>query len=644
MKFQSPGDIAVESNADYRYPKPLNLSFDELFKPLPNADASDTDDDLFLALIPGRSSDDCESDVKRKLLDSVRHLTDSEDDPTPVTHFQLNVPYERGPFKSPDADEIGRILQEESLASNEDCDEYCRYIKKIAEDSLELERHLKSLELVEHCPRSIPERAPKKSYADSRYVKKFLRQNQISPRSFHRFDPSTSESESRDSSLDDFVAKLNQSDEEALIPSEDGGGKEYSRSVDDLLCAELFSEASAKRKIPEMSSFGFSKLLVDGKEAQSLSRSVLDLTKVGLPRKESSKAFVENVIDERPEILEDRNPAAGADIKLLVRTVDAGKSEIEIRTVSRSNENLPSRLVRPDFSVLDRRSSEVFGQRADSSPYQEERGKRPPKPAALTQSLQSLNNEKRKKKAYRDYDQLQSMHCLSDDRHDFGRRPERVSRTAAPKTKGLLFEIRDKPLADTAPSGSAIINRVYVHTPYEKELRDLNKPVKSILKKPTKNFEPLFQSVSLLSLPGSRAGVFKRDSYIKHALGKSRSCGNVASNARDAGDLTPRMSSSEWQKYFIPTSPLSGNRSMSGSLNDFLQAESRPGGTNPPATLIQYVTPDEVSRAKAYVDYYDWSKDSQDESNLTDFEYLPRRSDDTVRYRSRNGQDRRLAK
>lgn len=694
----------------------LNQTEKEIFD-IKKSDVDLTEpDDFFLALIPEQSLiQQPETSLKEQLLNSVRHLIE-DDVREPRKNIYDNF-LEEDERKSLDPEFLEDVLREDPHAINEECDEYCTYIRKIEEDSHELENHLRALRLVESSPevhgrsQYFRKSRCKKLYADESYINRFLKQNEVKKFNFCRFDmsqSSTSESESRDSSLEDFILKLNESDEEILIPKKETpeevfnqgknyatecqveGDKEHSRSLDDLLFQKgiekdrSFSQAypgGDVTDVPHQSqtqNFGISRLLIDGKDVHTFSRSVLDLTKIGLP--EPSKNIFGKIPEKTEEDLafmpEKPKLENKAEIKLLVHTVEPGKSEIEIRSVSQAINPLEAKPIKLDISdqiFLDRRCSEVFGRRADASPYTDDAridGK-PPKPVSLTQSLQSLDNKKSpKNNSYRNYDQLQSTQCLYENQEyipkeqftsqkslrmdeSLKKPPSDPGRGAIPRSRGFNFQVRDRPLDNSVSlTTTSAINRVFVRTPYERKIKNIDDPktLKSILKKPP-NFRPMFESVSLTSM-NTQSNTMKRDSFIKLSLEKSRSCGSVNTDERQRSNsfsdkpidlkIKPFEGKTEeqtdtnlhrtysWNKYIIPTSPLSQNRSASSSslTEPQIQSESpRITTINPPATLIRYVTTTQISptsspQPKPYVDYYDWSKQetSEDEINLSEFE------------------------
>ena len=698
--MQFPGGNKVEQH-QISYPSNL-IPYEKKFSEI--VETSDVDlnepDDFFLALIPERSFGDnyqSEISLKEQLLNSVRHLIEDDVTVRPRRDFLDDFP-EEDETRSLDPEFLESVIKDEGHVISEECDDYCTYIKKIEEDSHELENHLRALRLVESSPevqaRPRPFRKPKfkKTYADESYIAKFLKQNEVKRFNFHRFDmsqSSTSESESKDSSLEDFILKLNESDEENLIPIGENpevsyqsqeGDKEHSRSLDDLFSkgvardrsfSGLFTGGEDTTRSPPTQNFGISRLLIDGKDVHTFSRSVLDLTKIGLP--ELPKNIFVDIPEKTEEDLAFTPERPKAEIKLLVKTVDSGKSEIEIRSISKPFDQMETQpkleLDISDQVFLDRRCSEVFGRRADASPYTDDirlDGK-PPIPVSLTQSLQSLDNKKGPKNhSYRNYDQLQSTQCLFENQGlpptvgqkstSLKKPPSDPGKGAIPRARGFNFQVRDRPLDDSVSlTTTSAINRIFVRTPYEREIKDLGEPkkLKSILKKPP-NFRPMFESVSLTSM-NTQSNTMKRDSFIKSSLEKSRSCGNVTSDEQQrSGSLDSFISkpidlkikpfeekksplepslhrTNSWNKYVVPTSPLSQNRSISSnSLTDTqTDPESLRIATtiNPPATLIRYVTTTQCSptsspQPKPYVDYYDWSKQelSEDEINLSEFE------------------------
>lgn len=423
-----------------------------------------------------------------------------------------------------------KMFLNDGIIHSKECNSYCNYAKNLKEDGSELVNHLRTLNLVE--------------------------------------SSKTRRNQSANSSIDDLINKLNQCDVESWLPKSSRYDKsktslldkEHSRSLNDLMSTKSIriKSESALRKLPTPSldstievipskSFGHRK-------TESLSKSVLDLTKVGLPKIQNDPI---GGIEEESDKEEIEKPK----IQLSIHNIDPSRAEIKISNITKKSIDLPSAY---DFSH--RRSSEVFGQRADASPYVEDTVAFS-KPKTL--SLQSLNSDKKRQNFYEKYEKMQSLECLTENR-EIGSDPECSRHKAKFGLRGLRHEnlyspLKEKPLMESDSSSVLSINRLYVRTPYEQEFRDLTKPKKpkSILKK-SSAFEPHFESISLVTLPYDDDQKSTADSFAKSSLKESRSCGQVNSafeqpevfSDSSSGELKRTLRTSQlsgWNKNAIPS-------------------------------------------------------------------------------------------
>lgn len=505
------------------------------------------------------------------------------------------------------------LFMDPGLVHTEECDEYCNYIKKIEEDSSELENHLRALKLVD---------SKSEKYLNETFDVKTLKRS-----SAHKIN----------SSIDDFIRKLNQFDVDSWVKGNLGHKSknvdvDHSRSLDDLSFRRMVKgnenfEITAKKSKP----VGILKKPRNSDKSESFSRSVLDLTTVGLPKFPVSEIPYIEEEEEYDNVIKPQ-------INLSIRTVEPGRGEIQIRNIGHRTTPHLNPLEQHFF---DRRcSDQVFGQRADASPYLDDRS-HAHKPK--TQSLHSLDQEKRLT-IHQNYEKLQSMDCLLGTREVFSD-PECSSQISHCESEFQLssHHLRNKGqhLSKSTSSPSALsINRLYVHTPFNRHLKDLAQPKmpKSILKK-TSNFQPRFESISMTSLPQqeyqkSNTGVpYPYMSTVE----KSKSCGNMPASqvtCRGTKPLTMASNPQKWRTYMVTASTTSAS-SNSASDSQFDSDSSRVSSyTNPPATIIRYVTPKQCSESqklKPYVDYYDWSQQnvSEDDVNLSEIESLNVLSDDS---------------
>lgn len=512
--------------------------------------------------------------LKDRLISTIQHLNVDLEPFEPIHPSHVFEPVQE---ESEDlVSNIDRVFSEPLLLG--ECDEYCTYIKEIEDDSNELEQHLKDLKLVDEKDSG----KKLKKFADDEYVQEFLRQNQVPAFRFKKYDPSssTSDSGSNDSSLADINLKTTgrDSDEEALIPRTKKALqevaeflnelKEHSKSLDDLTRKKPESGLiDTDDEFKEVAG-SIARLRIDGEPIECISRSVLDLTKVGL--KEDTGSTPSTPVDP----------------------IEHNKRDI----------------------FLDRRCSEVFGQRADLTPFYDPELEQLLKSSGFTQSLQYLDN---RLTIDRTYDTPQSTECLY---HVEKPKTSRANEGAIPKSK---FRVYERPLIDPKVPKPVTINRVYVKTPRHEEFRDLNKPkkLKSILKR-TGNLQASFESSSLSSLNDQQD-----QSHMR--LAQSWSEVSKEPKPRSKREKTPDPFSSKgvpnFSQFVIPsTSPLSRNRSVSSnSLTDI--SYEVVDHAHPPASLITYFTPSHTSssssqRSRPYVDYFDWSKvdGGEEEINLSE--------------------------
>ena len=440
------------------------------------------------------------------------------------------------------------------------------------------------------------------------------------------------------SSVDDFIRKLNQSDVDTWL-MENGGASFKTRRHSSKSLGNLKSEfmtsppqfvvPAADDDDDELSKSKRQTNAVhfrSDSKSEALSKSVLDLRKVGLPK--NSKGSIFEISEEGGDSEDIENPR----IVLSIRDIDPTKAQIQISNWSGGN-GWEKKLPAIKSHVFDRRCSEVFGQRADASPYLNDTTS-----AALskpmTLSLQSLNSDRKRKTPREKYEKLQSMECLIENR-DVGRAD--TERRRFPTDSSDVGK-------NTKMDNSLFINRIYVHTPYEKEFRDLTKPKKpkSILKKTSSyNFKPLFESISLTSLPqddhykssmkfskGGGSAVMKTPRGGK----KSQSCGNILSNLKSSYCVSKDAENRRRLLFYDSHNNNNNNRSspsssMSLSDSQFDSSDSSWRMMPPKMNLIsRYTKPTaEFSRIRGASE----NDDDDDEFNLSEIDCLNVQSDDS---------------
>lgn len=498
-------------------------------------------------------------------------------------------------------------VRTDKIICKEDCDEYCKYIKEIEQDSSELRNHLKALKLVNASPKP---RVKKHSQHDLERI---------------------------NSSIDDFIKKLNQDDVETWLPRR----LDYSRSLNDLSCMGYSENSNRRCYASGRISRPYEQTqsnVASRRNVESLSRSVLDLTKVGLPRNQTCDE------KETPRTVKPQ-------IKVVLHKVNPDKTEIQVRSYGTES---PTASLSNEYNFLDRRSSEVFGRKADSSPYVND-GMKTSKP--MTVSLQSLNADSKLRKYYQKFDKLQSMECLAEN-YQVNSDPECRYFSSRPRTRNFtnrkVFQT-ERDISSASPSSSALsINRIYVRTPYEKEFRDLMQPKKpkSILKK-TSEFRPQFESISLMTIPNEEctkvsdtkendAGGLENKQKI--ALEKSRSCGSVNTSLRCRNmyielpvQTKPDRTSQSWKNTTNPT-PIATFMTAqklfpsSNSLSDsqFDSDSSRmSSSTNTPSISGVRKRIVQSSHIRPFQDQRVGQEVSEDEVNLSEVDCLNIQSDDS---------------